>query len=139
MIRLDFTPIFLLKIKASIECQNKKSVSYYTLRGTHLIMQHEIYRIAYQLNAEGKNPSVALIRSRLSMPTSLPVIVQALQQWKLTPELGKDDNVQTAMVETVSETACVTTNAKAIALMENRIETLESQVAELIEMVKAKN
>lgn len=102
----------------------------------HHSIPHEIYRIAYQLNAEGKNPSVALIRSRLSIPTSLPVIVQALQQWKSTPELGKDDDTQTAMTQSVSDTPCVTSNAKAIALMENRIKTLENQVAQLMEMVK---
>lgn len=53
-------------------------------------MHSEIYRIAYQLSLQGKNPSVALIRARLSKPTSLPEIIQALQQWKLTPELGKE-------------------------------------------------
>jgi hypothetical protein len=53
-------------------------------------MHSEIYRIAFQLNAEGKSPSVSLISSKLSTPTSLPVIVQALQQWKLNPELGKE-------------------------------------------------
>ena len=102
-------------------------------------MHHEIYRIAYQLNAAGKNPSVALIRSRLSTPTSLPVIVQALQQWKLSPELGKDDDNQTAVVETVSQAPSITSNAKAITQMENRIETLENQVAKLMEMLKAQN
>jgi hypothetical protein len=54
------------------------------------VMQSEIYRIAYQLSLQGKVPSVALIRSKLSGHVSLPVIVQALQQWKLSPELGKD-------------------------------------------------
>lgn len=53
-------------------------------------MHSEIYRLAHQLSREGKTPSVALIRSRLSKPTSLPDIIQALQQWKLTPELGKE-------------------------------------------------
>lgn len=130
-ITLDFAPAFLLKIRP---IPMIKAI----LRETHLIMHHEIYRIAYQLNAEGKDPSVALIRSRLSIPTSLPVIVQALQQWKLTPELGKDDNIQTTLVETVSEMPCVTSNAKAIALMENRIEALENQVAQLMEMIKLK-
>ena len=85
-------------------------------------MHQEIYRIAYQLNAEGKQPSVALIRSRLSIPTSLPVIVQALQQWKQTPELGKDIQAPTAMTEDSSPLPSVTTNAKAIALMRNKID-----------------
>lgn len=53
-------------------------------------MHSEIYRIAYKLHTDGKTPSVALIRARLSTPTPLPVIIKALQQWKLTPELGKE-------------------------------------------------
>jgi hypothetical protein len=101
-------------------------------------MHQEIYRIAYQLSQEGKNPSVALIRSRLSVPTSLPIIVQALQQWKMTPELGKDQPPATIAEE--SDKAPVTSGTtEAMALMEKRIETLEAQVAQLMTLVKTQN
>lgn len=102
-------------------------------------MHQEIYRIAYQLNAQGKSPSVALIRSRLSVPTSLPVIVQALQQWKLTPELGKDQPPLAATPKLSDEAPCTVANAKAIALMETRIQTLESQVEQLMTLVEKAN
>lgn len=92
-------------------------------------MHNEIYRIAYQLNKEGKNPSVALIRSRLSNPTSLPVIVQALQQWKLTPELGKE------AAKTATDNPQPMTTDPSV---EQRLTMLENQVETLMQMLKDK-
>lgn len=91
-------------------------------------MHSEIYRIAYQLNAEGKNPSVALIRARLSTPTSLPVIVQALQQWKLTPELGKE--VPTPPTPPTSEEPSDNES------VEQRLSQLESKMEQVLELLK---
>ena len=103
-------------------------------------MHNEIYRIAYQLNAEGKTPSVALIRSRLTVPTSLPVIVQGLQHWKNNPELGKEqDEEQTSQAHTDVPAQSTDSDTKVIALMQQRIATLERQVAELMKIVKMQN
>ena len=86
-------------------------------------MHHEIYRIAHQLHAEGKKPSVALIRAKLTTPTSLPVIVQALQQWKTSPELANDISV----IEPEHSHELTTTEQQ----LQQRVSQLEQQVAQL--------
>lgn len=45
----------------------------------------EIYRIANALAAEGKTPSVALIKNRLTEKVSMPTLIGALQRWKQDP------------------------------------------------------
>lgn len=98
-------------------------------------MHQEIYRIAYKLSAEGKTPSVALIRSRLTVPTSLPVIVQALQQWKLSPELGKDEPAPNTPNQTLGEAPNLDENAKAIAALALRVEQLEQKNLQLEQQI----
>jgi hypothetical protein len=95
-------------------------------------MHSEIYRIAYQLNAEGKTPSVALIRARLSTPTSLPVIIQALQKWKLTPELGKE-------VGAAEESQSQTTACEADSSIEQRLKVLEQKVDKILVLLQEKS
>jgi hypothetical protein len=95
-------------------------------------MHSEIYRIAYQLNAQGKKPSVALIRSRLSMPTSLPVIVQSLQQWKLNPELGKEAKKNVA--EKPLPPSETTANNDEV---QQQLTRLESKMDHIIAMLEA--
>lgn len=41
-----------------------------------------ILQIAAQLQAEGKTPSVALIKARLSDPKPIPEIISGLQRWR---------------------------------------------------------
>lgn len=41
-----------------------------------------VMQIASQLAAEGKQPSVALIKARLPAPCPMPVVIQALQRWR---------------------------------------------------------
>ncbi len=97
-------------------------------------MHSEIYRIAYQLNAQGKNPSVALIRSRLSTPTSLPVIVQALQQWKLNPELGKDVK-KDAPEQPIATDETAPDNDK----IQQQLNRLESKMDHIITLLEAQH
>ena len=53
-------------------------------------MSSEIFRIANQLQQQGKTPSVALVKAKLSSPMAMPQIIQALQAWKQNPALGTD-------------------------------------------------
>lgn len=95
-------------------------------------MHSEIYRIAYQLNAQGKNPSVALIRSRLSMPTSLPVIVQSLQQWKSNPELGKEASDEAA-VQLLAPTKIASGDDE----VKQQLRRLESKMDQILALLQA--
>ncbi|MFT4927712.1 MAG: TolA-binding protein [Phenylobacterium sp.] len=101
-------------------------------------MHSEIYRIAYQLSLNGRKPSVALIRARLSKPTSLPDIIQALQQWKLTPELGKPEPEKVHEPDS-KETATTTDSAdESIRLdnIEQRLEQLEDKVERILQLLE---
>lgn len=65
------------------------------------------------LVAEGKEPSVALIKSRLADPLPMPLIIKALQAWKKNAKVPKIEKTE----PTIS--------------MEERVKQLEQQVATL--------
>ncbi|WP_064602218.1 hypothetical protein [Photobacterium sp. J15] len=65
------------------------------------------------LVAEGKEPSVALIKSRLADPLPMPLIIKALQAWKKNAKVPKIEKTE----PTIS--------------MEERVKQLEQQVAAL--------
>lgn len=65
------------------------------------------------LVAEGKEPSVALIKSRLANPLPMPLIIKALQAWKKNAKVPKIEKTE----PTIS--------------MEERVKQLEQQVATL--------
>ncbi|WP_394176775.1 hypothetical protein [Thalassotalea litorea] len=56
--------------------------------------QQEIYQIAHQLNIQGKTPTVALIKSQLSVAMPLTAIIKGLQQWQRNPKLGETSQPQ---------------------------------------------
>ncbi|MBE1277279.1 hypothetical protein [Enterovibrio baiacu] len=71
------------------------------------------------LVADGKEPSVALIKSRLSGSVPMPLIISALQRWK------KNGVVPKIEIVSVSKSA------------EERIAELELQVRTLTERIEA--
>lgn len=95
-------------------------------------MHSEIYRIAYQLNAEGKTPSVALIKARLSTPASLPVIIKALQKWKSNPELGKEFGE-------AEENQPQATTCEADSSIEQRLKVLEQKVDKILALLQQRS
>ena len=101
-------------------------------------MHQEIYRIASQLNAQGKTPSVALIRSKLTVPTSLPVIVQALQRWKQSPDLGNEPVTEQNTEATAKQAQTTEVDAQTIAAMQAQIQSLEQKVAQLYQIIESK-
>ncbi len=50
-----------------------------------MTINDEILAIANQLANQGKKPSVALIKTRLSHPTPLPTIISVLKTWQHDP------------------------------------------------------
>ncbi|MGV3003071.1 hypothetical protein [Vibrio sp. E150_018] len=81
---------------------------------THDVTQ-ELHRALSAITEEGKEPSVALIKSRLSMPVPMPAIIATLKSWKSSNKVPK--------VEIASE--------KIALSAEERITQLEKQVQEL--------
>ncbi|WP_299263119.1 hypothetical protein [uncultured Psychrosphaera sp.] len=78
----------------------------------------EIIRICQTLSQQGKEPSIALIKSRAEKGTPMPVFIAGLQQWRSNPNA-------TVVVEKDAKKA----NTKQT--LEQRVQTLEQEVAEL--------
>lgn len=51
-----------------------------------MTIKDEIIAIANQLANQGKKPTVALIKNKLSGPTSLPTVISTLKSWQHEPE-----------------------------------------------------
>jgi ribosome assembly protein YihI (activator of Der GTPase) len=74
-------------------------------------ISQELTTVMETLTAEGKEPTVALVKSRLTTKVPIPAIVATIKSWKSTQRIPKVE------VKTLSD--------------KERIEQLEQQVAEL--------
>ncbi|WP_459782127.1 hypothetical protein [Photobacterium sp. R1] len=80
------------------------------------------------LMAEGKEPSVALVKARLREPLPMPVIIQAIKSWK-----------QHAKVPKITETPAATaSDSERIAQLEAQVASLTSRLAALETAIQAK-
>ncbi|MGL5800212.1 MAG: hypothetical protein ACRCYN_09130 [Plesiomonas sp.] len=89
---------------------------------------NEVAQILLQLKREGKTPSVALIKARLSTPVPLPVIVNMLAKDKanaLHEEMLLPENVE------------LTEPMQGVAELTERVRVLEQHVATLQRAVAA--
>lgn len=80
--------------------------------------QQQLLHICQQLAAEGKTPSVALVRARMTNKEPMQAVIKAVQLWKQNPEMklppmAKPEEQQPSQS------------------LEQRVEQLEKQVAEL--------
>lgn len=85
-----------------------------------------LLQICAQLHQAGKTPNTALVRAKAPRGTPLPAVVSAVQQWK---SHGADVVIEAPVTPTTLEVT-----------LEQRVTTLEAQVAELlkeIEVLKA--
>jgi uncharacterized protein YceH (UPF0502 family) len=78
----------------------------------------EVIQICQTLKAQGKEPSIALIKSRAEKGTPMPVFITGLQQWRSNP------NATVVVEKDVKKTSTQQT-------LEQRVQTLEQEVAEL--------
>lgn len=74
---------------------------------------------------EGKEPSVALIKSRLVDPLPMPLIIKALQSWKSSARVPKIEKVD----KQPSAEARIAALEQQVAALTARLEQLESQQA----------
>ncbi|OEF23934.1 hypothetical protein [Vibrio rumoiensis] len=77
----------------------------------------ELHRVLSGISAEGKEPTVALVKSRLSIPVPMPAIIMTLKSWKSSNKVPK--------VEVAAQQASLPS--------EERIAQLEQQVKDLTE------
>lgn len=81
-----------------------------------------IIEVCQQLKSEGKEPSVALIKARLTKPQPLPTVISGLKAWKNNPNHVV---VSTPVVE-----------EKNAPSLEERVEKLEQQVKDLNKVIE---
>ncbi|MGX9418774.1 hypothetical protein ACXJY6_18545 [Vibrio sp. RC27] len=75
----------------------------------------ELEAVLTQLTNEGKEPSVALVKARLSQSIPMPAIISTIKSWKASKRVPK--------IEVAAE---VTTS------LDTRVEQLETQVEQLL-------
>lgn len=85
-------------------------------------VSRELEQVLQQLKAEGKQPSVALLKSRLSQPVPLPVIVSVLARDKA----GHNPLAMPADAKTEP------TLAERVSQLEQQVATLQAQLTTLL-------
>jgi hypothetical protein len=48
-----------------------------------------IINLCHDIHAQGKKPSVALVRNQATKPITIPEVIKALQHWKSNPKQAK--------------------------------------------------
>ncbi|MDW6003356.1 hypothetical protein [Vibrio mangrovi] len=83
-------------------------------------ISQELESVISQLVDEGKEPTVALVKARLSTKVPIPAIVTTIKRWKSSRQVPK---IEVAVQPSVSAT-------------EERIAQLEQRVADLLSRVE---
>ena len=95
-----------------------------------MTIYEQITQIANQLANEGKKPTVALVKAKLTTPTPMPTIISTLKNWQHDPKAV----TQEAHTE---ETVTTTENTSEIAqLLAELITPLKQEISALKEEVR---
>ncbi|MGL5007178.1 MAG: hypothetical protein ACRC53_07365 [Plesiomonas sp.] len=89
----------------------------------------EVVQVLQQLKREGKTPSIALIKGRLSVPVPLPVIVSLLAKEKAN--VRHDTRLLPENVERADSALSVAELTERVQMLEQHVATLQRAVAEL--------
>ena len=103
-----------------------------------MTIREEILTIANQLANQGKKPSVALIKTKLSAPAPLPVIISTLKNWQHDPKYTSLA-VQQEVTAKKSEVAATPLNEDIQRVIEEKVrqaikEELDPMRTELAEV-----
>ncbi|UYI46424.1 hypothetical protein OFO16_11310 [Vibrio natriegens] len=86
----------------------------------------ELETVMEQLQQEGKEPSVALVKARMKTPVPMPALITALKSWKSANRVPK---IEIAAQKT-SEEDRLTALENTIAQLTARIAELEKKLSE---------
>jgi hypothetical protein len=75
-----------------------------------------IINLCHDIHAQGKKPSVALVRNQSTKPIAIPEVIKALQHWKSNPKQAKKVLIEPEIIAT------------STLSLEQRVETLEAQL-----------
>lgn len=93
----------------------------------------EISIIANILANQGKKPTVALVKTKLSAPVPLPTLIKVLKAWQHDPDFIAPKSENSSMDIATNETVMTSELTLAIA---DAIKPLRAEVAELKALLK---
>ncbi|MGF1695058.1 hypothetical protein L4C54_05210 [Vibrio lamellibrachiae] len=87
----------------------------------------ELTKVLSSLTQEGKEPTVALVKARLSTSVPMPALITAIKSWKASNRVPK---VEVATAAT-SELDKITNLEQQVSQLLKRVESLEAKLNEL--------
>jgi len=88
-------------------------------------VSQELKDVLEQLHQEGKEPTVALVKARLSTPIPMPALITALKSWKSANRVPK---VEIA-AQQQSDQDRISELEKQVAELQQRLTALERKLA----------
>ncbi len=88
----------------------------------------ELEAVMEQLQQEGKEPSIALVKARMKTPVPMPALIAVIKSWKSANRIPKVEVKAPVTTEEDRLTALENTVAKLTA----RIEELEAKLSETL-------
>lgn len=85
-------------------------------------VSHELETILTQLQQQGKEPSVALVKARLSSSVPMPAIIATIKSWKNSQRVPKIE----VAAATVDEQQRIQQLEKTVLNLITRVEQLEA-------------
>ncbi|MGR5444706.1 hypothetical protein ACPV47_07390 [Vibrio jasicida] len=86
----------------------------------------ELEAVMEQLQQQGKEPTVALVKARMKTPVPMPALIATIKSWKSANRIPK---VEVA-VQTPKEEDRITILENTVAKLEARVEELEAKLNE---------
>ena len=87
---------------------------------------NELEAVMVQLQQQGKEPTVALVKARMKTPVPMPALITAIKSWKGANHIPK---VEVA-VQTPKEEDRIVALENTVAKLVARVEELEAKLSE---------
>lgn len=87
----------------------------------------ELESVLQALHQEGKTPTVALVKARLTTPVPMPALIATIRSWKNTQQVPK---VEIAAPAVASDAARIAMLEQQVNDLTQRLTTLETQLME---------
>jgi hypothetical protein len=104
--------------------------------------QQHIIAAADQLAREGKKPTIALVKSRISQPASMRDIIEVLKVWRFNPDAAVPaDKVQPGAAEAETKSPSLSTEqliAAAVTPLRQEIAALRIELDALKQTLQAR-
>ena len=100
-----------------------------------MTINDEILAIANQLANQGKKPTVALIKTKVSQPIPLPHIISVLKTWQHDPKFTEIKKIESAEVseKNIENDDLTHIINKAIQPLHEEIQSLKQLIKQLID------